>query len=190
MKGCLFFMNTDAINILLLATNIIWGIINTFRTRAIEASQKYAPELIDDIFKPFYQSIECYLFIAVTTENKDIIISNLIDLHHELTNKKLLFYISDSLLISLEEIIAEGTESELFDKKRLNRLYQRFSRDYYFELNRFRKIVGLKSRTLNFRVHHRLYKYKIQWIIIKYITFLPAFLFLIYYFIELIIRLF
>lgn len=180
----MFFLDTDAINLLFLGFNFIWVMVNTKKTREIEASQKYAPQLIDEIFKPCYENIECNLFISITENNKDKILSNLIDLYLQLKKEKLLFYISDSLLISLEAIIKEGSKQS-DDLKQFNQLYQCFSRDYYYELNRFRKIVGLKRRSINFRIYHKLYKYHIQWLFMKHLYLLPVFFFLIYYLVRL-----
>lgn len=173
-------MNTELMNVFLLAVNLIWVAYNTNKIRIIEANQKFAPILIDEIFKPYYLKIECHLFIAITEDNKELISSNLIELYDQLKNKNLLFYISDRLLVSLEETI-DISKSSYFDKKEFNRKYQQFSRDYYFELNKFRKIVGLRNRTPYFRIHHNLYKYKIQWLIIKYSYLLPITIIIILY---------
>lgn len=171
-------MNNETINLFLLGGNIIWGIINTVRTRTLEASQKYAPQLIDEIFKPHYQNIECQLFIPVTIDNKEMIHDNLINLYLQIKEKNLLFYISDDLLISLEELISVGQQKD-FNKRSFNKLYQRFSSYYYLELNRFRKIVGLKRRGIGFRVHHKLYRYKIHWYLLKYVNLLQSIVVLI-----------
>ncbi|WP_207495848.1 hypothetical protein, partial [Enterococcus hirae] len=159
--------------------NFIWTILNTNKSRKFEALQKHAPE----IFKPHYENIECHLFISLTEENKETIFNNLSNLYSQSKEKNLLFYISDDLLTSLEEFI-KIYKQKPNNLKKLNNSYQFFSRSYFYELNRFRHIVGLKRRSFTFRIHHKLYRYHLQWLIIKYIYLSPILGILIYHLIQ------
>ncbi|WP_206676054.1 hypothetical protein, partial [Enterococcus faecium] len=101
-------------------------------------------------------------------------------LYYTLDNENLLFYISDSLLIPLEMItLKQGKNLKIRD---INKIYQRFSKNYYNELNRIRKTVGLKPRTPNFRIHHKLYRFKIQ---NYFFTHTELILFLVFLFFQL-----
>lgn len=163
--------------------NLIWTIINTNKSRKFEALQKHAPLLIEEIFKPHYENIECHLFISLTEKNKEAIFNNLSNLYSQLKEKNLLFYISDDLLTSLEGFIKNYKE-EPDNLKKLNYSYQLFSRTYFYELNKFKHIVGLKRRSFTFRIHHKLYRYPLQWLIIKYIYLSPILVILIYQLIQ------
>ncbi|HHJ5064783.1 TPA: hypothetical protein ACQK1M_002321 [Enterococcus hirae] len=153
-------MNINNFNSIVGLINLIWTIVNAKKMYSFPFAQKYASKLTEKIFIPFYKNIECYLFVNITESNKKEIIKNLSALYQTLDNENLLFYISDSLLIPLE-MITEKRRKNLKIRE-INKIYQRFSKNYYNELNRIRKTVGLKPRTPNFRIHHKLYRFKIQ----------------------------
>ncbi|EOS7863553.1 hypothetical protein EFL14_RS12915, partial [Enterococcus hirae] len=95
----------NSFNSILSAINLMWLIFNSKKTNSLAFTQKYASELIEKIFIPFYEDIECNLFVNITTENKNEVIEHLIKLHNTFIKEKLLFYISDSLLIPLEALV-------------------------------------------------------------------------------------
>lgn len=146
----------EFISFTFLTINFIWAIFNLFSTRSFESKQKYVPLLIDNVYKPFYETIECNLFKKITNRNKRNILLNLNQLNLSLKNNNLLFYISDDLLVELDIL----TSSETLSLKEINEHYQIFSSIYLAELNLARKIVGLDKRTSKFKVHFKLYKNK------------------------------
>lgn len=173
-------MNINNFNSIIGLINAIWTILNAKKMYSFPFTQKYASKLIEKIFIPFYEDIECNLFVNITINNKKEIIKNLSALYYTLDNENLLFYISDSLLIPLEMItLKQGKNLKIRD---INKIYQRFSKNYYNELNRIRKTVGLKPRTPNFRIHHKLYRFKIQ---NYFFTHTELILFLVFLFFQL-----
>lgn len=160
------------------AINLLWSILNSKKINSLASTQKYASELIEKIFIPFYEDIECNLFVNITTENKNEVIDHLIKLHNTFIKEKLLFYISDSLLIPLEALVQ--TKNKSIKPKELNIMYQKFSRSYYNELNRTRKIIGLKPRTPDFRIHHKLYRFRIQTYIWSNLEYIVVFAFILF----------
>ncbi|EMG1503112.1 hypothetical protein V2123_000371 [Enterococcus faecium] len=172
----------NSLNSVMGAINILWGIYNTKKINSLASTQEYASRLIEKIFIPFYEDIECNLFVNITKENQNKVIDHLSKLHHTLVKEKLLFYISDSLLIPLETLVLEKNKPK--STKKLNRIYQKFSRSYYSELNRTRKIIGLKPKTPDFRIHHKLYRFKIQNYILSNIEYILVIGFFIIQFIR------
>ncbi|GMC04171.1 hypothetical protein K5E_26490 [Enterococcus thailandicus] len=171
-------MNLNNLNSVMGAINILWGIYNTKKTNSLSSTQKYASRLIEKIFIPFYENIECNLFVNITIENKNEVIDHLTRLHRTLVKEKLLFYISDNLLIPLESLVQ--TKNKSIKPKKLNKMYQKFSKNYYNELNRTRKIIGLRPRTPDFRIHHKLYRFRIQTYIWSNLEYIVVFAFILF----------
>ncbi|MCC4124082.1 hypothetical protein LL256_10315 [Enterococcus faecalis] len=172
-------LNINNLNIVIATINLCWGIYNTRKVRSLASTQNYASKLIEQIFIPFYENIECELFKGITEKNKSDRLKSIKELHEKLIQTGLLFYISDSLLIPLETLVAESNKKEdLLTGKKINKVYRAFSKNYYSELNRTRKIIGLKARTPNFRIHHSLYKYKLQVYLLSHIEITIFLLFL------------
>lgn len=178
-------MDITVLNFIFGTFNVFWGIYNSKKMHSLSIVQSFSSNLIEKIFIPFYKNIECNLFVNVTSDNRKEIIRNLSELYNTLNNENLLFYISDSLLIPLEKLTQQNRKP--LTSKEINKIYQDFSKNYYIELNRIRKTVGLKPRTPNFRVHHKLYRFKIQNFLVAYaeyifvIAYLVIQLFLIFY---------
>ncbi|OUZ28924.1 hypothetical protein A5806_001662 [Enterococcus faecium] len=168
----------NSFNSILSAINLMWLIFNSKKTNSLAFTEKYASELIEKIFIPFYEDIECNLFVNITTENKNEVIEHLIKLHNTFIKEKLLFYISDGLLIPLEALVQ--TKNKSIKPKKLNIMYQKFSRSYYNELNRTRKIIGLRPRTPDFRIHHKLYRFKLQTYIWSNLEYIVLFAFILF----------
>ncbi|EMF0102570.1 hypothetical protein O1E28_002510 [Enterococcus hirae] len=58
----------NSFNSILSAINLMWLIFNSKKTNSLAFTEKYASELIEKIFIPFYEDIECNLFVNITTE--------------------------------------------------------------------------------------------------------------------------
>lgn len=69
-------LNIDNLNIIIAALNLCWVVYNSKKVRSLNSTQNYASRLIEQIFIPFYESIECELFIKITNENKKTKLKN------------------------------------------------------------------------------------------------------------------
>ena len=88
------------------------------------------------------------------------------DLQQIIKQNKLEFYLNDFFLYYLEKIlnIIENLDAKKISSKELHHLYyyyKQFSSQYLQELQRSRKSVGLKKRTLGYRQNFGLYTNKI-----------------------------
>jgi hypothetical protein len=141
-------------------------------------SRQNAELLMEDFFKPHTTDIEQTLFKKIPPQNTTDAIQMLSSLNDEISEKKLSFYLSEGLLLWLNECIKLKESNTLLNRLYFIWCYYCFSRAYYKFMNQCRKQNGLPKRSLNYRFQHKLYYspylfwsvFVIKWIFILLLT--------------------